>query len=287
MKKRVSSSDYSLWHNIVTALKLNWEIDRKGFLGHLALSAVQVVSSILTIFFSSRIIGELTLAVRNLPVDLHRLYLWLALSIISVMAERFTWRWLNLNERRAWIRWYVWITARFNEALANLDMPQHHDREFQQTLNKLQQKYNYVPQNFSSYILQLIHSIARLMSSLVIVIAFAPLLIPLLALSLIPNFITERRLSKLQWGLWGEKGDENRLAWRLTYYLQDKQKLQETKIFQTQRFLLRRLHDIHEDFYGRQIKNIQGIRLAALGSLLVEGVVLIGIDLWLILRVVH
>ncbi|HSW37605.1 MAG TPA: ABC transporter ATP-binding protein [Candidatus Saccharimonadales bacterium] len=286
-KQDNSSNKYSLPRNILRSLKLNWQVNRFALVGYGALVVLQVISSVLTIFFSSRIIGELTLAVQNRPVHLHRLYLWLGLSVISIMGERFAWRWLNFLERRSWIRWYVRMTLDFNSAVASLDMPQHHDNEFQKVLNKLTQQYQYIPTQFANYTLQLFHSTIRLMSSLVIVISFAPLLVPLLIFSLIPNFITERRLSKLQWSLWGEKGDNNRLAWRLTYYLQDKNKLQETKIFQTQKYLLNRLSSLHRDFYGRQIKNIQRMRWPAFGSLIVEGIVLLGVDLWLILRVVH
>jgi ATP-binding cassette subfamily B protein len=288
MNKRVTSENkYSLWHNIVASLKLNWQINRFALVGYIVLALLQVVSNVLTIFFTSRIVGELTLAVRNLPVDNHRLYLWLGLSVASVLAERFAWRWLNLLERRSFIRWYVRVTVDFNAAVANLDMPQHHDAELQKMLNKLVNGYQYIPQTFANSVLQLFHSCTRLLSSLVIVLGFAPLLIPLLLISLIPNFVTERRLSKLQWNLWGERGDQNRLAWRLTYYLQDKRKLQETKIFQTQKFLVNRLRELYKDFYDRQLRNLQRIRIPALGSLVIEGLVLAGIDIWLILRVVN
>ena len=278
---------YTLRRNIIASLKMNWQINRFSLITYIALALLQVISSVLTIFFTSRIVGELTLAVRNLPVDKHILYLWLALSVLSVLAERFAWRWLTLVERQMWIRWYVRMTVAFNDAVASLSMEQHHDTELQKMLTKLVSAYQYIPQNYAAFVLQLFHSCARLMSSLVIVLGFAPLLVPLLLVSLVPNFVTERRLSKLQWNLWGENGDESRLAWRLTYYLQEKNKLQETKIFQTQQFLVDKLQSLLHDFYGRQLQNLKRIRVPALGSLAIQGVVLAGVDVWLILRVVN
>lgn len=287
-KRNNSPKDkYTLRHNIVASLKLNWQINRWALVEYAFTATLQVVCSVLAIYFASRIVGELTLAVQNKPVDMQMLYTWLGLSVSSVMLERFAWRWLNLLERKSWIRIYVRMAIDFNTAIAKLDMEQHHDPKFQKTVNKLTQAYTYTPQNFAARSLQLFHASARLISSFVIVVSFAPYLIPLLIISLIPNFITERRLSKLQWNVWGEKGDESRLAWRLAFYLQDKTKLQETKIFQTQPFLVDRLRALHGDFYGRQLKNINGIRTAAVGSLIVEGIVLVGIDLWLILQVIH
>lgn len=289
MARKLTSSKnkYTLWHNIVASLKLNWQINRWALVEYGLTAALQVICSVLAIYFASRIVGELTLAVQNKPVDMQMLYVWLGLSVSSVMLERFAWRWLNLLERKSWIRWYVRMSVDFNAAIASLDMEQHHDPKLQKTINKLTQAYGYTPQNFANYTLQLFHACARLIFSLIIVVSFAPYLIPLLIISLIPNFVTERRLSKLQWNLWGEKGDESRLAYRLAFYLQDKRKLQETKIFQTQHFLVNRLHLLHNDFYGRQLRNINDVRKAAIGSLVIEGIVLIGIDLWLILQVVH
>lgn len=286
-RKHNSSEDkYTLWRNIVASLKLNWQINHWALVEYGLTATLQVICSVLSIYFASRIIGELTLAVQNKPVDMQMLYTWLGLSVGTVMLERFAWRWLNLLERKSWIRWYVRMNVDFNAAIANLDMEQHHDPDFQKMVNKLTQAYGYTPQNFANYTLQLFHSCARLIFSFIIVVSFAPYLIPLLVISLLPNFVTERRLSKLQWNLWGEKGDESRLAYRLTYYLQDKRKLQETKIFQTQHFLVNRLHALHKEFYDRQLKNINGVRKAAIGSLVVEGIILVGIDLWLILQVV-
>ncbi len=287
LKHDSSDKKYTLWQNIVSSLKLNWQINRWALVEYGLTATLQVITSVLAIYFASRIVGELTLAVQNKPVDMQMLYIWLGLSVAAVMLERFAWRWLNLLERKAWIRWYVRMTVDFNAAIASLDMEQHHDPEFQKIVNKLTQAYSYTPQNFANYTLQLFHSCARLIFSFIIVVSFAPYLIPLLILSLIPNFVTERRLSKLQWNLWGEKGDESRLSYRLTFYLQDKTKLQETKIFQTQHFLVNRLRALHGDFYGRQLKNINGVRKAAVGSLIIEGIVLVGIDLWLILQVVN
>jgi ATP-binding cassette subfamily B protein len=194
---------------------------------------------------------------------------------------------MNLMERKSWVRWYVRMTVAFNASLARLDMPQHHDVEFQKIVTKLSNGYSYKPQNFANYTLQLFHSILRLLSSLVIVASFAPWLLPLLLISLLPNFVTERKLSKLQWGLWEEKGDKSRLAYRITYYLQDKNKLQETKIFQNQSHLVGILDSMHKDFYGQQLQNIKRIRMPALFSLLFEGIVLAAVDLWLIFRVIN
>jgi len=286
IKRNPKHSTYSLWRNVLATLRLYWQIDKIAMLFYLFLAGLQVVSSILSVFFTSRIIGELTFIFQDKPAPTGRIYAWLVSLGLSIIIERFAWRWMNFTERKNWIKWYIHMTIRFNSTVSNLDMPQHHDADFEKTLTKLQQQYQYTPQNFANNILQFIHNGARLISVLIIVVSFAPWLVVIMIASLVPSFLTEQRLSKVQWNLWGTKGDSQRFAWRTTYYLQDKNKLQETKLFGTRNFLLNRLRKLHDSFYNDQLKNLKGVQLPAFGSLLSETLVIIGINFWLIHRVI-
>lgn len=286
-KSTVQSNGYSLRQNVWRTLKLYWQIDRFALLSYLFLITVQVTASILTIYFGSRIIGQLTKVFQNQPVSSGHVYVLLAASTVAVMCERFAWRWISFIERRTWIKWYIRITVDFNKAVSSLDMEQHHDHEFEKKLQKVSQEYQYTPQNFANYILQCIHSIARLVSTLVVIATFAPWLIIVMATSLIPGFYAEKRFSKLKWNLWGEKGDKPLLAYRTTQYLQDKHKLQETKIFQTRNHLIDLLRGLHTDFYSRQLKHLRETQGRMLFGLASEALVAAGVTFWLIRKVLN
>lgn len=266
---------------------LYWQIDKASLLGYLFLIALQVASSILTLYFGSRIIGELTKVVQNQPVSHSHIYFLLGASTLAVLSERFAWRWMAFIERKTWIKWYVRITVDFNKAVSGLDMGQHHDHDFEKRLQKVQQEYSYTPQNFAGYILSCLHSIVRLISTLVVVATFAPWLIPVMIASLIPGFLAERRFSKLKWNLWGEKGDKPLLAHRTTQYLQDKNKLQETKIFGTRDYLIKFLKGLHTDFYNRQLKHLRDTQGRMFAGLTTEVIVAALVTLWLIQRVLN
>ncbi|MDB5164237.1 MAG: transporter, ATP-binding/permease protein [Candidatus Saccharibacteria bacterium] len=278
---------YSLSRNVVSALKLYWQISKGLLMSYALLALIQVISSVVALYFGSRIIGQLASVSQGHTIVLKTLYGLVIASLGALFAERFAWRWLGLIERQAWVKWYVRMSVDFNAAVANLDMPQHHDVEFQKVLIKLNEQYTYTPQNFANYILQLFHSSARLISTLLIVLGFAPWLVPIMILSLLPGFITERWLSKLKWTLWGEKGDKNRLAWRIMHFLTYKDKLPETKIFGTKNFLLKRLGDLHNEFYDEQLRRMRKVQGRAFLSLLTEMVVLVGITIWLIRKVIQ
>lgn len=282
-----SKNESSIKQSVVATVKMYWQIDRTAFISYVLLIILQVISSILAVYFASRIINELSLGFQDPANRSKAVYYWLIASTVTVLLERFAWRWLSLIERRSWIKWYMRISYDFNAAVSRLDMVRHHDAEFEKILTKLSQEYQYIPSNFSNDILRTFHSLARLVSTLFIVLAFAPLLVPLMLISLIPGYITERKLSKAQWTLWEDEGDKSRLAYRTTYYLLDKNKLQETKIFGTRQFLLNKLFNLYSAFYDKQLSNIRKIYKPATLSLIVEGFMLAGITAWLVTRVVN
>jgi ATP-binding cassette subfamily B protein len=287
MEKSETQPEYSLRKNVWRTLRLYWQIDKVSLLGYLALITLQVSSSILTLYFGSRIIGQLTRVFQDKPVSNGHVYVLLGASTLAILGERFAWRWITFIDRRTWIKWYIRITIDFNKAVSGLDMEQHHNNDLEKKLQKLQQEYQYTPQNFANYILQCLHSTVRLVSTLVVVFTFAPWLILVMAASLLPGFFAEKRFSKLKWNLWGEKGDKPLLAYRTTQYLQDKHKLQETKIFGTQSHLINLLRGLHTDFYKRQLHHLRQIQKQTLAGLTTEVLVAAGITLWLIRKVLN
>lgn len=286
-KAKEQSSGYSLRENVWRTIRLYWQIDKTSLISYLLLIALQVTSSILTIYFGSRIIGELTKVFQNQPVSNSYVYLLLGASTLAVLGERFAWHWISFTERKTWIKWYVRITIDFNNAVSGLDMEQHHDHDFEKKLQKVQQEYSHTPQNFANYILHCLHSVVRLVSTLVVVATFAPWLILVMTASLIPGFLAEKRFSKLKWNLWGEKGDKPLLAYRTTHYLQDKNKLQETKIFGTRGYLVDFLEGLHTDFYNRQLKHLRNTQGRMFAGLTTEVLVAAGVTLWLIQKVLN
>lgn len=288
MKARKSSAaDYSLSKNVWRTIKLYWEIDKSSLISYLLLMALQVISSILALYFGSQIIGELTKVFQNQPVSNSYIYLLLGASTLSILCERFAWRWISFVERKTWIKWYVRISVDFNKAVSGLDMEQHHNHAFEKKLQKVQQEYAYTPQNFANYILQSFHAVVRLFSTLVVVATFAPWLIFIMSASLIPGFLAEKQFSKLKWNLWGEKGDKPLLAHRTTHYLQDKNKLQETKIFGTRDYLLKFIEGLHVDFYNRQLKYLRSVQGRMFAALTTEVLVAAAVTLWLIQKVLN
>jgi ATP-binding cassette subfamily B protein len=287
LKSKEKPAGYSLRNNVWRTLRLYWHIDKASLISYLALIALQVSSSILTIYFGSRIIGQLTKVFQNQPVSNSHVYLLLGASTLAVLGERFAWRWITFIERKTWIKWYVRITVDFNRAVSGFDMEQHHDHDFEKRLQKVQQEYSYTPQNFANNILQCLHAIVRLVSTLVVVATFAPWLIIVMTASLIPGFLAEKRFSKLKWNLWGEKGDKPLLAHRTTQYLQDKNKLQETKIFGTRNYLINFLEGLHTDFYNRQLKHLRNTQGRMFASLTTEVLVAAGVTVWLVQKVLN
>jgi len=280
-------NNYTLRKNIWRTLRLYWEIDRIDLIGYLCLIILQVTSSLLIVFIGSRIIGQLTLFFQHKPVSHDHVYLLVAGLSLAILGDRFSWQWISFIQRKAWIKWYVRMTVDFNGATSSFDMEQLNDFDIQKKIQKVSQEYQYTPQNFANYILQCLHSIVRLISSLVIVFTFAPWLILIMAASLIPGFYAEKKFSQLKWNLWGEKGDKPLIAQKTTKFLEDKHSLQETKVFGTRDYLLNYLKGMHVDFYNRQLKYLKNTRTKAFLGIVSEVAVAGGVTLWLITKVLN
>lgn len=285
MNKSTKKS-YSLLNNVIRTLKLFWRIDKFSLLSYMGLILLQVVSSILVLYFGSRIIGELTKLIHD-QSTISNIYRLIGASTIAILCERLAWRGMNYFERKSWIKWYVEISVEFNRAVSGLDVVQHHDNDFEKTLQKVQQEYTYTPQTFATNIMNLIHSVLRLISTLVVVMVFAPWLVIVMVLSLAPGFFAERRLSRLKWDLWGEKGDKPLLVYKITSFLQDKNKLQETKVFGTRDHLINKLEGLHNDFYSRQLMHLRESQRRVFLGITTEILVAAAISVWLIQRVIN
>ncbi len=270
----------SLIKNIRRSIAYFWGVTPGYIVSHVLLMFLQVASNIASIYFFSQVIGELTRVIGTGQAG--RVYFWLILSGISLTAERFAWRWLDLNSRKMWTRWYTKIVVDYNAAVSRLDMQTHHDEKFTKMLAKVQASYQYTPANFGDSILNGFHAFIRLGTSLIAVLSFAPPLLLIMSLSLVPTLWTEWKLSKLQWMLWDKDGDRHHLAYRTTYYLIDKWKLPETKIFGTRSYLLDLLNRLYGQFYGEQLKNFKKIQSSALISLAIETGAVIGSQIWLL-----
>jgi len=285
--KETKSKQYTLRYNAWRTLQLNWQIDKLSLISYIGLILVQVTASILSLFFASRVIGQLAQAAQKQPVSANHVYILLGASTLAILCERFAWRWITFIERKTWIKWYVTMSVNFNKAVSGLDMAWHHNNDFEKKLQKVQQEYTYTPQNFSNSILRCLHSLIRLISTLVVVFTFAPWLIIIMVASLLPGFFAEKRFSKIKWNLWGEKGDNPMLAYKTATFLQEKKKLQETKIFGNRDHLINLLKGLHTDFYERQLKYLRKAQVQMFAGLTTEVVVAAGVTLWLLRKVLN
>lgn len=276
---------YSLPKNIWRTMVWYWHIDKWLLIGYLALIILQIVTSLLTLYFTSQIIGQLTLVVAGDTVSTGHIYTLLLCTTLAILGERIAWKWIAFIDRQSWMRWYVHVSTEFNKAVSRLDMARHHDPKFQKILEKLLREYAYTPQNFANSVMNSTHSLLRLASTLVIIWLFNPWLVLFMTASLLPGFFAEKKYSNLKWNLWGEKGDLPLLAAKTEEFLQKKNKLQETKIFGTNAYLLQRFSRLHQDFYKRQQKYANQAQIFTFFSTTTEVIVSAFIMLWLIGKV--
>lgn len=275
---------FNLWQSIRRSISYFWSLTPGAIAVHVVLMVLQVASSLASIYLFGQLIGELGRVLGSGSAG--RVYYWLILNGIALLLEKFSWKWLEVNRRKMWTGWHTKLITDFNRAVARQDMSTHHDVSFTKLLGKLLREYQYTPANFADSILNSLHGVLRLGANLFAVLSFAPWLVPIMALSLVPAILVEVHISRLHWGLWNDKGDSQHLAFRTTYYLLDKKKLNETKVFGTQSYLLDLLERLYGGFFKKQYKNYKSVERKTLASLAVESATIIGAQAWLLSRAI-
>lgn len=278
---------FSIWINIIRTLKIFWKIDRNSLIGYLILIILSNAGNIFTVYFTSRIVGQLALVVQNKYVSTSHIYLFLAGSALSLIVQSFSNRWMTFIQRKSWIKFYVYNTSAIDSKVSSLDMSYHQDNEFEKKVNKISQSYGYLPQNYNFSIIYLLQGVLGLVTVLGVISYFNPFLIIIMVVSLIPGYYAEKKFSKLKWNLWDEEGDKNLLAWKSNVFLTDKNKLQETKIFQTNDHIFNLLSKLKTDFYSKQLVYMKNAKKNAIYGILSEEIVGIGIILWLVKKVIN
>lgn len=282
MKREVKQ----LLTNIRRTFALMWRMDRGNLLWYLVFIGVQVASSLLMLYFGSRVIGSLFSYLSSGGASQQTILTYLGLAVLMGTLEQVAWRMLQYFENRAFLKWNTWLAPEFNARLASLDIQRFEDSEFNKLINKVLQDYSWKPNNFAFKMLHLLHATVRLLSITIILAKFAAWMLPVLLLAVVPSLIVESRQAKLRWHIWGYKGDTSRRYYKLIDLMQHKQNIMELRIFGLNSYFLQSIRELLEEFNGTQNKALNRFITPAVLSRLVEGVLVGLLELWLIMGVI-
>ncbi len=275
----------TFWNNFRRTMVETWKIDKWALLGRSFFIIVQVATNLAALFFGTRVLNELTIFLGQDNYQTDSMFIYLGLAVLFGIIEQLAWQMLSYYERTMFWQWNLHASLLFNQKVSELDLQRFDDRDFDNFINKLAQNYQWGPSNYVTGAFNVVHAILKLLTTVFVLVALAPWLLPLLVLALVPTLTAQVKLGSIRWNIWGSKGDESRLYWRSTTYLREQEKLQETKIFGTRSYLIGLIRRVLGDFNGEQVKVLKGFLPIMLFSRIFEGLIVGGIEVWLIFRV--
>lgn len=275
-----------LMTNMRRVFVMMWRKDRTNLLWYWLFIWVQISSSLLMLFFGSRVIGSLFGYLSNTGSSKEQIFIYLGLSVLFGVIEQTSWRMLQYFENRAFLKWNTWLAPSFNAKLASLDIQRFEDSEFNKLINKVLQDYGWKPSNFAFKMLNLLHGTLRIISVAALLIGFAAWMLPVLLLAVIPSLLVESRQSKIKWNIWQLKGDASRRYYKMSYLMEQKQSIMELRIFGLNSHFIKLMSGMLDEFNTSQRKALDKFITPAVLTRIFEGVLVGLLELWLIVGVV-
>lgn len=284
-KPRIPTSFKELFYNIVKTMRIFWRIDRQRLVFYLMAMSSQVISGIFSLYFAGKVLTALSNVIAH-HAEPRAVWIALTLAVLFQIIEQVSWRLLSYWQGSALLYWGVELNPEFHQKRLELDIQRFEDDKFNVLLNKVEADYNWKPANFAYQILNMLHAIARTIGALIVVMSFAPWLIPLIIIFSLPSLYIESLQSKVKWDMWADKSESSRAYHRVTWMFNNKHNLIEFRLFGVGSYLIEFCRKMLHDFFGAQREVMRGYIKAAVGARVVEGIFVGSIEFWLIRQVI-
>lgn len=277
-----------LFKNAWRSLATYWRIAPVGLVNYLMFAALETGLVLVQTFFIGRIINDLIRAVSTKNTDMRQFTFDVSVLILAGIAESICWALLMYFERQSYHRWSRYNFFIFLNKTSQLSLGQYENKELRQRLNAdVQDGYAWKPANFAQELLYTFHSGLRLIVNLSVLATLLPILIPILILASIPTLLVEKASAKVQWGIWGAKGDQAQSFWAIGALLHNKDSVSEITPQGSRAFLVNKADSAIGSFFTAQIMIMRKFLWRILGTRVFEGMVAGAINVYLIFKVVR
>lgn len=284
--KKKFSEIKSLAKNTKRALLEFYHLSPKIFSVSLFTSITVALLPFLGAYINARLIDSLVKAVSGELIDSKHIFTLLGLSLLTILTTQMLWKLLEYSQRMIFQRWHVHSAYIVHQAMTKLDLEIYESNKYNKFLNKIRQGYSWQPGDFLIYVMTMIQELIGVISAIAIMIVLSPILIPILIISLIPEFNIQLLSAKKIWGIWDLKGDEKIRFFNTTKYLSDDKYIKESKIFKSTKFKLNSLKEAIQIFINEQNKVIKKEFKDTTIAKVFSFIVTAGIHIWLVFKVI-
>jgi ATP-binding cassette subfamily B protein len=275
MKKPKKDSKKERSLSVKQGLLISWRILKLGFNLRPVVFAsfffgvvLEITGSLGAIYSSAKLASYLARFVAS--GDSSHIWMWLWVDIAAGIVTSLGFFAMSYAKRLMYFRFVHWSTKTYLRALSTLDIDGFYNEKVRNQINKVSGAYTWQISQLSESNLDLIYSIIRFIAITVIVAQIDWWIIPVIAIFLVPTLLTERKLAKLVWFVWDQKGDERHVFWGLDSIVRLVKGQMELRSTQATDFVLRRINKMNFDFYNEQEKKFKKTDTQVIGTKLLE-----------------
>ena len=235
---------------IFRMLAIAWQKRPFAVVGFFIGAVVQTVSSITSIYATAQLAGLLAKYITG--GDTSKIWFWLVVDVSSAIVTGLGFWFMSYCKRLIYYRITAWCTNEFFRALCFIDMPDFYDKEVRNKINKAANGYSWQIPNLVDVSLDLMFAFIRFGAIALIVAQISWWLIPVIALFLVPSLINETKISREQWHVWDEKGDNRYVFWKLDWILNQPFGQQEIRAMQAGKYIRDKIRRMNSNFYAKQ-----------------------------------
>lgn len=281
MKTPKTYATRTLFNNLRRAFVDFYRFSPLYVFGYAVSSLVNGVSTMTAAFLFGKSIDAISNAINGTEHSSAAYWLLLG-SLLFGLVEQLTFQVNSIIERRAYLRYQGYLELLINQKLSGLDMQLYENEDFNSLTTRVLTSSGYKPVRFAFQFFNLASATIRIISPGVVLVFFAPWMLPMLMAGSTPTLIAEYRLSKVNWGFWQEDGDMNTLHWKLGMQLRYKEYLKEVKLYGIAGYLTEKIKDLLETITLKQDGAIKKFTKWTIASRLIETTSVIALTIWLL-----
>ncbi len=254
--------------NYAKVTKILWQNDKKSLILMYIRNVINGISPIIIAFIYGDIINLVILAItkkENINTPIFYLFIiWFFIYLSSnyintlnyVIYQKF-----NLLLEKLY-------TSLFFGKLNSVNIKTLYNKDFQDSLNKAEQKYSFAAYQFSHAISNFNSAILSFIFSIIAFAYFSPIIALIVLISVIPTFIVELNISRMAWSIWDES-TEFREKYFSTLNVFRANSSEEIKIHNNGGYLIKKINILLQDRYDKEIKLIKNrTQFNLIGSLI-------------------
>lgn len=231
-------------------LVVSFRIRPKAVAGYFFGAILEIAAFITAIFASAKVTAILANFIAS--GNSIGIWFWLWLDIIAGVLIALAFFIMQFSKNLLYYSVVMWSTDAFHRTLSAIDIADFYDSEMRDRIHKVDGGYTWRIAELANTNLEFIYGVLRFIAITVIVSQITWWMVPVITLFLIPSFIAETKLSKIQWFVWDNKNDDRHIFWGLDWIIKQVKGQMELRALQAKNFVLGKVRTLNRKFYTEQ-----------------------------------